>query len=72
VSSTWKLIDADNGKTKLEITVELKTGGFIGSIFKGALKRKMTKLYDETAEEFKYYVENEQPHPRKIKAIGKT
>lgn len=72
VASTWKLIDLADGKTKLELTVELKTGGFIGTIFKGALKRKMTKLYSESADEFKYYVENEQPHPRKIKAAGKA
>jgi hypothetical protein len=72
VVSTWKLFDSGNGKTKLEITVELKTGGIIGTIFKGALKRKMTKLYSETADEFKYYVENELPHPRKFKAATKT
>jgi hypothetical protein len=46
VASTWKLIDLADGKTKLELTVELKTGGFIGTIFKGVLKRKMTTLWE--------------------------
>lgn len=72
MASTWKLIELANRNTQLEITIELKTGGFIGAVFKGALKKKISKLYSETAEEFKYYLENGQPYPRKTKAAGKV
>ncbi len=63
---TWKFVAIDDKTTKVEITVELK------SAFKGVVKKKVTKLYSEIGEEFKYYVENEQPHPRKIKAVSKA
>lgn len=62
---TWKFVAIDDKTTKVEITVELK------SAFKGVVKKKVTKLYSEMGEEFKYYVENGQPHPRKIKAVSK-
>jgi hypothetical protein len=68
-SNHWKLIDLGNGKTKLKMKIEMKTGGFMGWMMRGMMKRKMTKLSFETAEEFKYYVETGKLHPRKIKAL---
>ena len=70
-SNHWQLTDLGNGKTGLKMTIEMKTGGFMGWMMKGLMKKKMTKLSSEIAEEFKYYVENGIPHPRKIKASKK-
>jgi len=71
-SNNWELIDLGNGKTKLKMKIEMKTGGFMGWMMRGMMKGKMTKLSSEVAEEFKYYVENGKPHPRKVKANKKS
>lgn len=71
LSSTWKLSKLEDGKTQLEVITEIKTGGFLGSILKGTLRRKVSKSYNDMGVEFKYYIENKQPHPRKIKAAKK-
>lgn len=71
-SNHWQLIDLGNGKTKLKMTIEMKTGGVMGWMMKGMMKGKMKKLSAEVAEEFKYYVENGTPHPRVVKANKKS
>ncbi|MCP4458285.1 MAG: SRPBCC family protein [Cytophagales bacterium] len=71
-SNHWQLIDLGNGKTKLKMKIEMKTGGFMGWMMNGMMRKKMTKLSSEISEEFKYYVENGKPHPRKIKANKKS
>ncbi len=68
--NTWKLIDLDNGKTKLIMKLEAKTGGFMGWMMKPMMKMKLKKMANKVVEEFKFYVENGKPHPRTIKAIG--
>lgn len=70
-ANNWKLTDLGNGTTKLEMTIEMKTGGLMGWMMKGMMRKKMTKMSKQIAEEFKYYVENGKPHPRKIKSINK-
>lgn len=70
-SNNWQLIDLGNGKTKLKLKIRLETKGFMGWLMGGMMKKKMTKLSGEIAEEFKYYVETGKPHPRKIKALKK-
>lgn len=70
-ANTWKLTDMGNGTTKLEMQVELKTGGMMGIMMKGMMRKKMTRMAEELAEEFKYYIENGTPHPRKVKASTK-
>lgn len=71
-SNNWQLVDLGNGKTKLKMKIEMKTGGFMGWMMNGMMKKKMTKLSSEIAEEFKFYVENGEPHPRTIKANSKS
>lgn len=67
-SNTWILTDLGNGKTKVEIQLEMKTGGMMGAMMKGMMKKKMTKMSKGVIEEFKYYVETGNPHPNKVKA----
>ncbi len=70
-ANTWKLTDLENGTTKLEMQIEMKTGGIMGIMMKGLMRKKMTKLSKQISEEFQYYVENGNPHPRKIISINK-
>ncbi len=70
-ANTWKLTDLGNGTTKLEMQIEMKAGGLMGSMMKGMMRKKMTKMSKQITEEFKYYVENGNPHPRKIKSTNK-
>jgi hypothetical protein len=67
-SNQWQLMDAGNGQTTLTLKLEMKTEGMMGKMMGGMMKKKMTKLSAEIAEEFKFYVENGEPHPRTIKA----
>ncbi len=71
MNNHWKLTDLGNGNVKLEMKMTMKTGGFMGTMMKGMMKKKMSKTADEVIEEFKYYVETGNPHPRKIKATKK-
>lgn len=68
-SNHWQLTDLGNGKTKLTMNIKMKTGGFMGWMMSGMMKKKMTKLSSEIGEEFKFYVENGKPHPRKIESL---
>lgn len=68
MTNYWKLSETPDGKTKLVMKMEMKTKGFLGSMMKGMMKKKMTKLSKEVIEEFKYYVEKGVPHPRKVKS----
>lgn len=68
MSNFWKLTETKEGKTKLEMRMEMKPKGFMGILMKGMMKRRMTMMSKEIVEEFTYYVENGVPHPRKVKA----
>jgi hypothetical protein len=68
----WRLVDLGNGKTKLKMKIEMETQGFMGWLMGGMMKKKMTKLSSNIAQEFKYYVETGKPHPNKIKALAKA
>ncbi|MBL4592604.1 MAG: SRPBCC family protein [Flavobacteriales bacterium] len=71
-SNNWQLFDLGNGKTKLKMTVKIKTGGFMGWLMGGMMKKKIKKMTSEAIEEFKYYVENGSPHPRTIASNAKS
>ena len=47
------------------------TTKFYGVFMKPALKAQFSKFVTEIMEELKFYVENDAPHPRKVKAIEK-
>ncbi|MBI3134649.1 MAG: SRPBCC family protein [Bacteroidetes bacterium] len=71
MTNYWQLTATADGKTRLDMKMEMKTGGMMGAMMKGMMKKKMTRLSAEITEEFKYYVETGQPHPRKVKASNK-
>jgi len=71
MNNYWKLIDLGNGNVKLEMKMTMKIGGMMGAMMKGMMKKKMSKTADQIIEEFKYYAETGNPHPRVVKANKK-
>lgn len=68
-TNNWKLLSIDPKRTKLTMEMNMEISGFIGAIMKPMMKIQMNGMGKQLTEEFKYYVENGKPHPRKIKAI---
>lgn len=70
-TNTWKLVDIGKNKCKLQIKMDISLGGFLGSLLQPIMKLQMSKMGNHLVEDFAYYVENETPHPRKIKGINR-
>jgi hypothetical protein len=70
-TNTWKLIEVGNDKCKLQIKMDIRMGGFFGSLLQPIMKMQMSKMGNHLVEDFAYYVENGTPHPRKLKAQKK-
>ena len=68
VSAKWSLSKTNTDSTQLILDFYFETAGFIGMILTPIAKLKLSKLGDELLDDFKYYVENGQPHPRKLAA----
>jgi Polyketide cyclase / dehydrase and lipid transport len=66
-TNTWQLTSINANQTRLNIQINIQVGGLMGTIMKPMMRMKMSKMGDELVEEFKYYVEKGQPHPRKVK-----
>lgn len=70
-TNTWKLHKITPDSCELHIIMNIKLSGFFGSILQPILKIKMANMGQELVEDFKYYVENGIPHPRKSKTDNK-
>jgi ribosome-associated toxin RatA of RatAB toxin-antitoxin module len=70
-TNTWRLVYLGADKCKLQIKMDIRMGGFFGSLLKPIMKMQMSKLGNHLVEDFAHYVENGTPHPRKIKAQKK-
>ncbi len=68
-TNSWKLFTIDANKTKLTMEMNMEIGGIIGTIMKPMMRMQMNNMGKQLTEEFKFYVENGKPHPRKIKAM---
>ncbi len=65
---TWKLVKISETQTQLDVDFSLTTKGFLGFVMSPIVGKKVGEASAEIVEEFKYYLENEQPHPRKLAA----
>ena len=65
VRASWALTKTDENTTQLILDFEIDFKG-IGGLLSPIVKLKLVKVGDELLEEFKYYVENGNPHPRKL------
>ena len=50
MTNNWKLTPTGKGTVKLEMNMEMKTGGFMGWMMKGMMKSKMSKTADQIIE----------------------
>ena len=64
----WKLESVDETTTKLNVSFTLVTKGLPGFLMSPIVNSKVGKASTEIVEEFKYYVENGEPHARKMAA----
>ena len=67
VRANWRLTKDGEDKTALVLDFEADMKG-IGHLIAPIAKMKLGKIGDELLEELKYYVENGEPHPRKVEA----
>lgn len=70
-TNTWKLIEVSETRCQLQIKMDIRMGGFFGSLIEPLMKMQMSKMGNHLVEDFAYYVENGQPHPRKLKTLKK-
>jgi hypothetical protein len=70
-TNTWKLVEISEKQCKLLIKMDIRMGGFFGSLLQPIMKMQMSKMGNHLVEEFAFYVENGKPHPRKLKAQKK-
>jgi hypothetical protein len=62
----WRFTE-QNGKATLNMHLKLQTATGFGWLLNGLLKKNMTKAMGKLHQEFKYYMENGEVHPRKAK-----
>jgi hypothetical protein len=67
VKAKWSLSSASENTTNLVLDFEVLFKG-IGGLLSPVVKKKLGNVGDQLLEEFKYFVENEKPHPRKLDA----
>ncbi len=66
----WKFTE-ENGKATLNMHLRLKIATGFGWILRGVLRKNMTKEMSKLHQEFKYYMEKGEVHPRKAKELAK-
>ena len=67
----WQLRAINAQQTQLKMRIEMEVKGILGKIMQPMMRLQMSNLGAQIAEEFKFYVENGKPHPRKVKALQK-
>ncbi len=72
MSNTWKLHPISQNSCKLQMHMEMEAKGIMGIMMIPMMKIQMSGMASNVVEDFKYYVENGKPHPRKIKAMRKN
>lgn len=64
----WSLTPIESNKTKVILEFQMETNGFKGLMLSSIIKLKLGKSAMGIAEELKFYVENGEPHPRKVES----
>lgn len=62
----WKFTD-NEGIATLHMNLNLQMANGFAWLLGGLLKKNMTKEMGKLHQEFKYFMENGEPHPRKVK-----
>ncbi len=64
----WKFTET-NGTATLQMHLRLQTATGFGWILNGLLRKNLTKEMGKLHQEFKYFMENGEVHPRKAKEM---
>ncbi|MGL1886000.1 MAG: hypothetical protein OCD76_05755 [Reichenbachiella sp.] len=67
----WSLAPVEPNKTRVIIEFKLETNGLKGLMLSSIIKLKLGKSAMEIGEELKFYMENGEPHPRKVESQQK-
>jgi hypothetical protein len=67
-TASWTLTALKDGKTKMNVHFGIQLSGLFGFFLAPVAKKKLGTVSNNIIEEFKYYVENGKPHPRKLAA----
>ena len=67
IHAEWSLKEKGSNKTELVLDFQAQMKG-IGHLLSPIAKKKLSKIGDELLDDFKYYVENGKPSPRKLAA----
>lgn len=70
-TNSWTLTSTGQDQSKLHMRMDIQLGGIMGTLMQPMMRMMMSKMGNTLVEDFKYYVENLQPHPRKVKAMQK-
>jgi len=62
----WRLTKTGDNQTLMNVHFILETKGLLGFIMSPIVSKKVGQASNEIVEEFKYYLEEGKPHPRKI------
>ena len=65
-NNEWKFTE-ENGKAMLHMHLRLQVANGFGWLLGGLLSKNMGKEMGRLHQEFKYFMENGSPHPRKVK-----
>ncbi|VAW43629.1 hypothetical protein MNBD_CHLOROFLEXI01-915 [hydrothermal vent metagenome] len=71
IENNWSVNSLEPNKSVVEMRPEIDINPFLGLFLKLLMPLIKKNLGTRTLEELKYYVENDQPHPRKVKAQQK-
>ncbi len=70
ISNTWTVSTSNPSERVVRIEPEININILLGLLMK-LFMPLLLKLGTNTIEELKYYIENEKPHPRKLKVLEK-
>lgn len=68
VTNEWKFSEMD-GRATLHMHLRLQSATGFGWLLNGLLQKNMTKEMGKLHQEFKYFMENGEVHPRKAKEL---
>ena len=68
-SAIWSVNIVDANKSTVVLEFDMTTKGLLGFLMTPLIKKGIGKSALEIAEDLKHYVENGEPHPRKVEAI---
>jgi len=69
-TNVWNFSESE-GKATLNMHLKLQVTTGFGWLLGGLLRKNMTKEMGKLHQEFKYYMENGEVHPRKAKELAK-